>query len=97
MGVGKGAVPVIDKSVLFSPQNPDFMAAMKGVETHDAKCEKRSGWYNMCQLLMECVVTGHDELAMEMAEQFSHADLRKDEADDGHLHHMWVSPPAMSP
>ena len=52
---------------------------MQGVQTHDARGKKRGGWYNRCQLMMECFLTEHDELAMRLCEQFFHGNCDEDE------------------
>ena len=52
-----------------------------GIQTHDSQGKKRGGWYNRCQLLMECVLGNETDLCIRMSEHFYHGDRRREQVD----------------
>ena len=44
---------------------------LKGVQSHVVSTGKRrGGWFNRCQLVMEALLAGHQQVALDLADQF---------------------------
>ena len=49
------------------------------IQTHDEKGRKRGGWYNRCQVVMECVLQDEYGLATELAAAYCNGGPTQDD------------------